>query len=70
MEPYKKKSMLSNANFSNGFLVEALATFVHLIKRSPNKKLDLKVVEKIYKLGSHPLTIILDSLAMKHITTF
>ena len=38
--------MLSNANLPNGFWAEALQTAVHLINRSPNKKLDLKVAEE------------------------
>ena len=40
--------MLSNANLTNGFWAEALATAVHLINRSPNKVLDTKVPEKIW----------------------
>ena len=39
--------MLSNDNLPNGFWVEALATFVHLINRSPNKVLDKKVPEEV-----------------------
>ena len=37
------KSMLSNAELSNGFWAEALATAVHLINRSLNKGLDSRV---------------------------
>ena len=44
----KVRSMLSNANLTNGFWAEALATAVHLINRSPNKVLDTKVPEKIW----------------------
>ena len=40
--------MLSNAGLPNGFWAEALATAVHLINRSPNKKLDLKVTEELW----------------------
>ena len=42
------KSMLSSVELPNGFWTEALATSVHLINRSPNKRLDLKVVEEIW----------------------
>ena len=41
------KSMLSNAELSNGFWAEALATAIHLIIRSPNKQLELKVAQEI-----------------------
>jgi len=44
----KVRCMLSNAGLPNGFWAEALATAVHLINRSPNKKLDLKVAEEIW----------------------
>ena len=37
-------SMLSNANLPNVFWVEAVATAIHVVDRSPNKKLDSKVV--------------------------
>ena len=46
--------MLSNASLPNGFWVEALATTVHLINRSPNNKLDLKVAEELWS-GKPPL---------------
>ena len=45
--------MLSNANLPNGFWAEALATVVHLINRSPNKVLDMKVLEEVW-LGKPP----------------
>ena len=44
----KIQSMLSNAGSPNGFWEEALVTIVHLINRSPNKKLDLKVAEELW----------------------
>ena len=40
--------MLSNADLPNGFWVEALATILHLINRSPNKVLDMKVPEEVW----------------------
>ena len=40
--------MLSNANFPNGFWVEAVATVVHLINQSPNKAIDEKVLELMW----------------------
>ena len=51
----KMRSMLSNADLPNGFWAEALQTAVHLINRSPNKKLDLKVAEEVWsgKLPSY-----------------
>ena len=42
----KVRSMLSNVDLPNGFWVEALATAVHLINRSPNKVLDMKVLKR------------------------
>ena len=42
------KSMLSNAELPNGFWAKALATTVHLIKRSPNKWLDFWVAEEVW----------------------
>ena len=39
--------MLSNVDLPNGFWVEALATIVNLISRSPNKVLDTKIPEDI-----------------------
>ena len=48
------KSMLSNAELSNGFWAKALATVVHLIHMSPNKRLDLKVAQEICS-GKPPL---------------
>ena len=42
------KSMLSNAELSNGFWVEVLANVVHLVNRSPNKRLDSKVAQEIW----------------------
>ena len=36
------RSMLSNTELSDGFWAEAVATAVHLINRSPNKKLESK----------------------------
>ena len=61
----KMRSMLSNVGLPNSFWAEALATTVHLINRSPNKKLDLinrspnkkldlKVAEEIWS-GKTPL---------------
>ena len=50
----KMRSMLSNAGLPNGFWAEALVTVIHLINRSPNKKLDLKVAEEIWS-GKPPL---------------
>ena len=44
----KIRSMLSNASLPNGFWAEALATAVHLINRSPNKKLESKVAEEVW----------------------
>ena len=41
----KMRSMLSNVGLPNGFWTEALAIAVHLINRSPDKKLDLKNAE-------------------------
>ena len=40
--------MLSNAELSNGFWAETLATMVHLINRSYNKRLDSKVAQEIW----------------------
>ena len=42
----KVSSMLSNANLPNGIWAEALATTIHLINRSPNKVLDMKLPEE------------------------
>ena len=42
------RSMLSNVGLPNGFWAKALVVTVHLIKRSPIKKLDLKVAEEIW----------------------
>ena len=42
------KSMLCNAELSKGFWAEALAIAVHLINRSPNKRLDSKVAQEIW----------------------
>ena len=44
----KIKSMLSNAELPNGFWAEALAIAVHLINRSPNKRLDFWVAEEVW----------------------
>ena len=44
----KIRSMLSNASLPNEFWVEALATVVHLINRSPNKTLESKVPEEVW----------------------
>ena len=41
-------SMLSNANLPNGFWAKAVATAIHVINRSPNKKLDSKIIEEIW----------------------
>ena len=49
----KVRSMLSNASLPNGFWAEALAIAVHLINRSPNKVLDMKVPEEIWS-GKSP----------------
>ena len=40
--------MLSNASLPNEFWAEALATSIHLIHRSPNKKLESKVAEEVW----------------------
>ena len=48
------KSMLLNTELSNGFWTEALATAVHLIKRSPNKRLESKVAQQVWS-GKPPL---------------
>ena len=40
--------MLSNGSLPNEFWVEALATTVHLINRSPNKKLESKVAKEVW----------------------
>ena len=45
----KIRSMLSNAQLPDGFWAEALATTIHLINRSPNKRLDMRVVTKSHK---------------------
>ena len=45
--------MLSNVDLPNGFWVEALATIVHPIDRSPNKVLHMKVPEVVW-LGKPP----------------
>ena len=50
----KIKSMLSNASLPNEFWAEALARAVHLINRSPNKKLESKVAEEVWS-GKPPL---------------
>ena len=50
----KIRSMLSNASLPNGFWAEALATAIHLINRSPNKKLESKVAEEVWS-GKPPL---------------
>ena len=50
----KIRSMLSNGGLPNWFWAEALAIAVHLINRSPNKKLYLKVAEEIWS-GKPPL---------------
>ena len=49
----KIRSMLSNAELPNGFWAEALATTVHLINRSPNKRLDFRVLEEV-RTGKSP----------------
>ena len=66
----KIRSMLSNSSLPNEFWAEALATTIHLINRSPNKKLESKVAVKRYGLGSHLHTSILEYLAAKHFATF
>ena len=43
----KIRSMLSNAQLPDGFWAEALATAVHLINRSPNKRLEMRVAEEL-----------------------
>ena len=40
--------MLSNAQLPDGFWAEALATAVHLINRSPNKRLEMRVAEELW----------------------
>ena len=40
--------MLSNAKLPNGFWAKALAIVVHLINRSPNKRLDFWVAEEVW----------------------
>ena len=42
------KSMLSNVEMSNEFWAKVVATSTHLVNRSLNKKLDLKVVEELW----------------------
>ena len=49
----KIRSMLSNVELPNGFWVEALATTIHLINRSPNKWLDFQVAEEVWTGKSH-----------------
>ena len=44
----KVRSMLSHAALSHGFWAEAMQTAIHLINRSPNKRLDNKVPEEIW----------------------
>ena len=44
----KIRSMLSNAELPDGFWVEALATAIHLINKSPNKRLDFRVAEEVW----------------------
>ena len=44
----KIRSMLSNAQLPDGFWAEALATAVHLINRSPNKRLEMRVAEELW----------------------
>ena len=44
----KLKSMLSNAYLLDGFWAKTLATIVHLINRSPNKRLDMRVAEELW----------------------
>ena len=46
--------MLSNASLPNEFWEEALATTIHLINRSPNKKLESKVAKEVWS-GKPPL---------------
>ena len=42
------RSMLSNADLSHGFRAKIVATAVHLINSSPNRKLDSKVAKEIW----------------------
>ena len=44
----KLRRMLSNAQLPDGFWMEALATIIHLINRSPNKRLDMRVAEELW----------------------
>ena len=66
----KIRSMLSNASLPNEFWAEALATTIHLINRSPNKKLESRLLKR-YGVGSHLCTNILEYLVVaKHFVTF
>ena len=42
------RSMLSNAQLLDGFWAEALATAIHLINRSPNKRIEMRVAQELW----------------------
>ena len=50
----KVRSMLSNADLTQGFWAEAVATAVHLINRSPSKVLDKEAVAEMVWSGKKP----------------
>ena len=50
----KVRSMLSNADLTQGFWAEAVATAVHLINRSPSKVLDKEAVVEMVWSGKKP----------------
>ena len=50
----KVHSMLSNADLTQGFWAEAVATAVHLINRCPSKVLDKEAVAEMVWSGKKP----------------